>query len=181
MQPEIVREVLQYAYDIGVNTQIYVNDVLYTERENAFTANYSAKSGMPVCIDPDMRKKLFHDIPKILAFSDPEDEPRMREMFFERFSDKVHIARSQSTFIEINDFYATKGHALMRLAQKMGISQQEVAAMGDSYLDMDMLSWAGTGVCMEGSVAEVVNASDLVAPPCLDDGVAWFIENYVLK
>ena len=181
LSPEHVCAVLQFAHDIGVHTQIYVDDVLYTESENAFTRNYSQKSGMPVIIEPELRFQHFSDIPKILAFSNPEDEPRMRALFMERFSNTVHVARSQSTFIEINDFHATKGHALERLAKRMGVAQNEVAAMGDSYLDIDMLQWAGTGVCMADSVDEVVRASDLVAPACDDDGVAWYIENYILK
>lgn len=174
------RDLMRFARDIHVNAQLYVNDAIVVERMNPFTEAYVSKNGMQVIEDPDIYDKLYENVPKVLAFSDPENEERMRVQFEEAFRGRAHITRSQSTFIEINDRLATKGNALSRLAKRLNIPQDQVAAMGDSYLDIDMIEWAGIGVCMANSVEDVVRRSDVVAPDCMEDGVAWFIQNYVL-
>ena len=175
-----VRDLMRFARDIHVNAQLYVNDAIVVERMNPFTQAYVSKNGMQVIEDPDIYEKLYENVPKVLAFSDPENEGRMRIQFEEAFCGRAHITRSQSTFIEINDSLATKGNALSRLAKRLGVEQKEVAAMGDSYLDIDMIEWAGVGVCMANSVEDVVRHSNIVAPDCMEDGVAWFIQRYVL-
>lgn len=179
LAPQVVRDVMRFAHDNDIPAQIYLGDTIVVEKPNPYTDHYVAKNGITVRVDPDLCEKLYENVPKILAFS--EDESRIRLLFEEALGEKVHITRSQSTFIEINERSATKGRALARLAQRMGIQRSEVAAMGDSYLDMDMLQWAGTGVCMADSVPEVIASSNLVAPDQAHDGVAWFIEQYILK
>lgn len=174
------RDLMRFARDIGVDAQLYVDDAIVVEHMNPFTEAYVSRNGMRVMEDPDIYDKLYENVPKVLAFSHPEDEERMRIQFEEAFGSRAHITRSQSTFIEINDRLATKGNALSRLAKLLGIQQHEVAAMGDSYLDIDMIKWAGMGVCMANSVEDVVRISDMVAPDCAQDGVAWFIQHYVL-
>ena len=181
LDPLVVRDVMRFAREMGVSAQLYVGNTIYVGEENPFTSAYVKKNGMPVVVDPDICERLYENVPKLLAFSEAENEPAMRARFEERFAGKAHITRSQSTFIEINDFAATKGGALSRLAEKMGIQREEVAALGDSYLDQDMIEWAGTGVCVENGAQEVKDASDVIAPACADDGVAWYIEHYVLQ
>lgn len=181
LSPEIVRDVMRFAREIGAPAQLYQNDRIYIERENPFTRAYVDKSGMPLVIDPDICDRLYENVPKVLAFSEPMHEQELHARFMERFGDVAHVTRSQSTFVEINDFAATKGRALKRLAERMGLCREEVAAVGDSYLDIDMVEWAGTGVCVENGVDEVRRAADLIVPACAEDGVAHFIEHYVLS
>lgn len=180
LTPDIVREVMRYAREIGVAAHLYQNDVVYTWEENPYSRAYVNKNGMPFVIDPEICDKLYENVPKVLAFSGNGGEAAMWAQFSKRFDGVAHVTRSQSTFIEINDFTATKGQALKALAARMGYAQDEVAAVGDSYLDMDMIEWAGTGVCVAGGVPEALALADVVVPACDDDGVAYFIEHYVL-
>ncbi len=50
---------------------------------------------------------------------------------------------------------ATKGQALARLAQSLGLEAGQVMAVGDSLNDLDMISYAGLGVAMDNAVPEV--------------------------
>lgn len=104
----------------------------------------------------------------------------IRGKFIEKLGERAHVTRSQPTFIEINAPGVSKGSALARLAKIMGIDRSEVAAVGDSYLDQDMIEWAGMGVCVEDGVPEVKAAADVIIPPCMENGVAAFIDRYVL-
>lgn len=69
----------------------------------------------------------------------------------------------------------TKANTLDRLCARRGIDASEVVAFGDSWNDLDMLSWAGLGVAMANANDEVKEAADAVAGSHDEDGVANFL------
>ena len=46
---------------------------------------------------------------------------------------------------------------------KPGVSQANSASFGDSYNDVQMIEWAGTGVAMSNSRQEAIAVADIVA------------------
>jgi len=57
---------------------------------------------------------------------------------------------------------AHKGSALAYFAQQLNIPREQVLAVGDDTNDLAMLHWAGFGVAMPHSEAEIRNAADAV-------------------
>ncbi len=180
LDPNLIQEVLEFSTDIGIHAQIYVNDVVIFEKPSPFAEKYIKRHSLPYEIDPDVRKKTFHNVPKILAFSEVSQQDEMLEAYRKQFMGKAQVSRSMPGYIEINCLNTTKGTALAELASKLDIAQADVAAVGDNYLDQEMIEWAGTGVCVENGAESVKQIADLVIPHCDDDGVAYFIEHYVL-
>jgi len=180
LDPELIREVLEFSVEIGLHAQIYVNDVVIFEKPSPFADKYIERHHLPFEIDPDIRKKTYHNVPKILAFSEVEQQDEMLDAYRKRFFGKAQVSRSMPGYIEINCLNTTKGTALAELSAKLNIKQSDVAAVGDNYLDQEMIEWAGTGVCVENGAESVKQVSDIVVPSCDDDGVAYFIEKYVL-
>ncbi|MEN6340277.1 MAG: HAD hydrolase family protein, partial [Clostridiaceae bacterium] len=74
----------------------------------------------------------------------------------------------------------TNGTALEELARNFSIPRNCVAAIGDNYLDQEMIEWAGVGVCVADGAESVKEMADVVVPTCDEDGVAYFIERFVL-
>jgi hydroxymethylpyrimidine pyrophosphatase-like HAD family hydrolase len=65
------------------------------------------------------------------------------------------------------------------VAEKLGIDQADVLAVGDGRNDVEMLRWAGRGVAMGQAIEEVRAAADDVTETVYDDGAAvelsrWF-------
>ena len=81
---------------------------------------------------------------------------------------------------EISKKSATKGTALLRLAESLGIPVEETMAMGDSENDLDMIKKAGFGVAMGNADPEVRAASDYVTKTNEEDGVAFALWELVL-
>ena len=180
--PELVRDILVYAHDLGVHAQIYQKDCVLFEEECEFTRRYTSFQKLSFRVDKDIRSRLYDGVPKVLVYAPtPEDEPELRHRFAERFAGQVAVSRSGPQYVEINVVGATKGSALEWLAAHLGITREETAAAGDSFLDISMIQWAGTGVCMENGVPEAKAAADVIAPPCSEDGLAKFIEEYILQ
>jgi Cof subfamily protein (haloacid dehalogenase superfamily) len=74
----------------------------------------------------------------------------------------------------------SKGSALIRLADDLGVPLAETLAIGDGVNDISMLRAAGLGVAMGHAAPHVRAAADLVTTTNEDDGAARAIERYVL-
>lgn len=82
---------------------------------------------------------------------------------------------------EINAAGTSKGVALKRLGELIGIDTEEMMACGDGMNDYDMLRTVGFAVAMENGHSEVKEIADYVTVPNDEDGVAKAIERFVLK
>jgi Cof subfamily protein (haloacid dehalogenase superfamily) len=74
----------------------------------------------------------------------------------------------------------SKGWALARLANRLGIDRSESMAIGDNWNDVEMLEWAGQGVLMGNATHELRSRGAAqgwrLAPPNDKDGVAVVLE-----
>lgn len=75
---------------------------------------------------------------------------------------------------------ASKGNALKALARYLSLSMKDVTAFGDDRNDLDMLKIAGVSVAVANAIDDVKAVADFVTESCDEDGVAKYIENYVL-
>ncbi|HLG59947.1 MAG TPA: HAD family hydrolase [Vicinamibacterales bacterium] len=76
---------------------------------------------------------------------------------------------------------ATKGHALAWRAQQLGLTRDEVMAVGDNFNDVEMLEFAGTPVVMGNAVDELKTSGRFVTGHQNDAGLAQAIERFVLQ
>ncbi len=178
---ETVRDAMRFAREIGVHAQLYQGDEVICAQRDAFAEGYCARHQLPLTIDPELYDKSFENVPKVLAYAPGESEEPVRLSFAEHMGKRAGVSKTSPGFIEINSPSASKGRALALVAERLGIPRKEVAAIGDSYLDMDMIEWAGDGVCVADGLDVVKAVSDTIIPACGDDGVAWYIDHVVLQ
>ncbi|MQY26588.1 HAD family hydrolase [Nocardia aurantia] len=72
----------------------------------------------------------------------------------------------------------SKGWALERLREQLGIPHAATLAVGDGYNDLEMLSWAGHSVAMGNAVDAAKAVADEIAPDVTADGVATVLERW---
>lgn len=82
--------------------------------------------------------------------------------------------------LEINAEGAHKGAALKVLADKLGIPQEDVMALGDNGNDVTMLEYAGVSVCMEDGSPEAKAAAKYLVGPHDQGGLAEAVHRFVL-
>lgn len=83
--------------------------------------------------------------------------------------------------LEINAEAATKGNALLWLADHLGIAREETMAFGDGENDISMLKAAGIGIAMGNASDQVKAAADEVTLTNEQAGVAAAIRTWILK
>lgn len=92
----------------------------------------------------------------------------------------IEITGALPMNLEINAAGVNKGKAMIELGKVLGIPREEIMAFGDGNNDLKMLKEVGSGVAMENAIPSVKEAADYVTLSNDEEGVAKFIEKYVL-
>lgn len=104
----------------------------------------------------------------------------IRPKIEERFGDKLYIARTLRTFLEIMNPNVSKGEGLKIALQRRGLDAAQVIAFGDEENDLPMFGATGFAIAPANAKESVRNAADLVIGPNTEDGVAAFLEKTFL-
>ncbi len=75
----------------------------------------------------------------------------------------------------------SKGAAVRRLAETLGLKADQVMTIGDYSNDLSMIQYAGHGVAMGNACDEVKRAARYITDTNLNSGVAKAIERYALQ
>lgn len=92
----------------------------------------------------------------------------------------LEIVASSPYLIEGLAQGVNKSVGLTWLVGELGIDPADVLAIGDNDNDVEMLTWAGTGVAMGNASPRARAVADWIAPSVQEDGVAVAIEKFVL-
>lgn len=160
--------------------QLYIHDDLYVKEMNEKSKQYVKIAGVKAYAMGEELYDIKEAPTKMLAITEPECLPLMTAKLREELGDSIYLASSKPTFLEITHPKVNKGAALEKLAQKLGIEQQEIMAVGDSGNDLPMIQYAGYGVAMGNASEQVKAAAQFITKTCNDDGVAEAIERILL-
>ncbi|EOH98490.1 cof-like hydrolase [Enterococcus haemoperoxidus ATCC BAA-382] len=122
---------------------------------------------------PDM------SIIKMMMIDEPEILDSAIGQLPEEFSSKYTTVKSTEFYYEILNKEASKGNALAKLAEHLGISQSETMAIGDNENDLSMIEYAGIGVAMGNATESVKRAADIQTTSNDEDGVAEVLLKYM--
>ncbi len=89
---------------------------------------------------------------------------------------QLHYLPTPGSFIEIMQRGTDKGSGIMKLAESLGISPENVYAVGDGYNDVDMLTAAKIGFVPENGSEEAKSVAGRIVKPNTDNAVANVIE-----
>ncbi len=87
--------------------------------------------------------------------------------------------RYRGAVLEFVNADASKGSALAWLCERLGVARERVAAVGDDVNDLEMITWAGTGIAVAGGNSRVLAAADWAIPGPESDGAAELIERWL--
>lgn len=125
--------------------------------------------------------------PLRLSVNDNEEQICHARSLAEPFLDAQHIRPLLSNHYDGSWYYelypaqATKANGLRFLGEYFGIRPEEMVAVGDHINDLDMIEFAGLGVAMGNAQTAAKEIADLVIGHHDADGLAVFIEDYLLR
>lgn len=144
--------------------------------------NYITKSRIRIADMPGFIRANHLRVQKMTLnfYPDENGELKHREEVRKYLEANTEITCVSGGFnnLEFTKRGVTKGTALLRLAQQLGIDQKATMAMGDSENDLSMIEAAGIGVAMGNAAEPVKNHADFITGTNAEDGVASAIERF---
>ncbi|MFL7792359.1 MAG: Cof-type HAD-IIB family hydrolase [Anaerolineae bacterium] len=181
MEPALVRQVLALKARRGWHFVLYADDDVFLDERRYSDQFYRDMLGERLVWVDNLSAVLEqHEPVKFLVFVEPEEAENVLAELRQQFTGQMELTRSHARIVEGNPLGVSKGDALRRLAEHLGIPQAEVMAIGDQENDMPMITWAGFSVAMGNGSPVVKAAADWVAPPVTEDGAAVAIERFIL-
>jgi Cof subfamily protein (haloacid dehalogenase superfamily) len=119
-------------------------------------------------------------MPKVMYIDEPERLDRTIAAIPAEINDKYMMVKSAPFYLEILHREVSKGNAVKRLSEKLGIKREEVMTIGDNGNDLSMIQFAGCGVAMENAIPMVKEAADYHTKSNNENGVAHAIRELVL-
>ena len=160
----LAMEVIRYARERDLHVQGYRDDLLIVQRDRPEARRYAQHAGMDIHVVDDLDQAMGETTPKLVIVSTPETIERLLPDVRRRWEGKLNAATSTPDYLEFTSVESDKASALRFVSDRLGISQSEVAAVGDGRNDTSMIAWAGLGVAVEGSPGEVIAVADRTIP-----------------
>ncbi|MCD8502211.1 MAG: Cof-type HAD-IIB family hydrolase [Bacillaceae bacterium] len=168
---QVVVDVLKSSNEPGADDEAHMFEVAERRFQNA-----------EIMITDDYEKIIEDrtvEIHKALAFTiDDQARNKAREQLMKK-ENLLSVSSSGHENLEITNVHAQKGIALQAFADRLGVSMEEVMAIGDNFNDMSMLEVAGVSVAMENAEQEVKDISTFVTKTNDESGVAYAINKYL--
>lgn len=187
IKKEPVRQLADFTHGIGLDIDLFSATQYFAERETWAT---------------DIRRDFFNLKATIVDFNDiwrteriikstlvvasAEDKARANQVYL-HFKDRLNFSWTRTPaypdidFINVISPDASKGKAVEALAAFLGISLDEVMAIGDGVNDIPLLSAVGLAVAMENASDELKAVADYVTPGVGHNGVAAAVQRFLLS
>lgn len=180
LDPAITKQILEYAYSLGIHAQVYIDGELVYRERNEYSLLYEGPYGYPGIVDENLLEKDNILTPKVLFVVDEDKAEKIQHDAENKFT-SVAIKRSKPIYIEFTPPSISKGTALEFVADYYSIDIKDTIAIGDSQIDAPMILAAGLGVAVDNAPDSLKNSADIICPSNDDDGVAYVIEKYILE
>lgn len=188
----VYKRCIPYSYAVEIinklkqknkSVQMYINDELYTDKDNQYIEEYIKIAQVDYHIVDNLIDILDKNnkLPlKIITIDNPEEILMLLKEFKDEYKGKLMVNTSKPIFLEFSHLEASKGQALKFLADKNNLKMEEVIAIGDSYNDIDMLDLAGLGVAMENADPFIKNRAGYITKTNNDHGVWEVFQKFIL-
>ncbi len=188
---DYAKKILQFCSDLSVMPEIYTDGKIYTLRcfydnfsklvgsQFEYVAELIRQSRTPVDSLQDLLDKSMQPVEKLNVFFREPQEGTLLLHHLESYD--VSVTGSLTNNVEIGSPTASKGHALATLATQLGLSANNVMAIGDADNDISMLKYAACSVAMGNAIPSVVATARYQTSSNRDSGVAAAIHKYALR
>lgn len=184
---EQVHEILEVAKTVDAMPHILTKDSIVSRGDFENMQHFDMKIYIPLFekvatkVDDIFEYYSEHEMP-VAKLNIYHVSPEEREKTKEKLKNMdLVLADAERTSVEISANGTTKGTGLEQLCKYLGITMDEVIAVGDADNDIDVLRKAGLSIAMGNANEKVKSICDVVVSDCDSDGCVEAIEKYLLN
>ena len=160
----------------------YHDDTLITNQAgNEHVVNEARLNNLKIIEEKEFSTAIDFSPCKCILVSDDEEALVNQENKWKKRLDGVlEVFRTESFFLEVLPCRIDKANTLGVLMERLGVTREEVIAIGDGPADVPMIQLAGMGIAMGHSPASVKVCADYVTDTKENDGLAQAVEKLIL-
>ena len=182
INPEMLPYLEKKARKNGFAIFTYHDGTLIAARpDNEYIKNEALLNNLKIIREDEFSTAIDFAPCKCMLVSDKEKALIGLEQHWEkRLAGTLDAFRSEPYFLEVVPCGVNKANTLGALLEHLGVTREEVIAVGDGVCDVTMLQLAGMGVAMGHSQDSVKVCADYVTASNEEDGVALAVEKLIL-
>lgn len=182
INPEMLPYLEKKARKNGFAIFTYHDETLITDSpDNEYIKNEALLNNLKIIREDEFSTAIDFAPCKCMLVSDKEKALIGLEQHWEkRLAGTLDAFRSEPYFLEVVPCGVNKANTLGALLEHLGVTREEVIAVGDGVCDVTMLQLAGMGVAMGHSQDSVKVCADYVTASNEEDGVALAVEKLIL-
>ena len=182
INPEMLPYLEKKARKNGFAIFTYHDDTLITDSpDNEYIKNEALLNNLKIIREDEFSTAIDFAPCKCMLVSDKEKALIGLEQHWEkRLAGTLDAFRSEPYFLEVVPCGVNKANTLGALLEHLGVTREEVIAVGDGVCDVTMLQLAGMEVAMGHSQDSVKVCADYVTASNEEDGVALAVEKLIL-
>lgn len=179
LDKDCVQKAIKWARENKIHLQVYYNDTLYAEQDNAFIQRYSREQNVPYEIvnfddlNPEYASKML-----AIDFNNPETVTGWVDELKEKFP-QCFIVKSTPYFCEISHRQANKCDAVKFLQNYYNLKDEEVLTIGDQNNDISLLQAGGVRVAMGNATPELKEVATYITDNVENGGWIKAVEKFV--
>ena len=185
LDTDTVALLFKSALSEGLSIHTYTDDNVVSVRETEEIRIYTKTIKMPFRLLEHIPEDLPGPPPKLIVMSIKEGSRSILEDFERRHKD---LLEGKTVSVFSNDYLleylppgVSKGNAVRKLCDLLGIPTEDSIAVGDEANDIPMLEAAGIGAVMKNGTDEAKSYADYVTKRSNNEsGVSEIIRKYVL-
>ncbi|MEL7657907.1 MAG: Cof-type HAD-IIB family hydrolase [Bacillota bacterium] len=182
IEKKITQEILKDLEPFDVHINFYNGEKVFCQGRTEQARFYSQMNNIEIdYVDSLTELSKTTQAGKLLMSDDRQKLKQIRDLLQEKYGDQLNIVFSKPFFLEATDKNASKGSALLKVAEMYGIKPQEVIAIGDSENDLSMIRNAGLGVAVANAKERIKKEADFVTLSNDENGVAYAINKFIFN
>lgn len=177
----IAHDILNWAKENKVYTNLYLDDYLHIEEENEFSAKYTGEQNIPYNL-VNFDETNIDKVNKILLidYSNAERVTGWKNYLTEKYPE-LYIVKSTNYFCEICHPEATKGDGIRFLESYYGITKDEILTIGDHDNDLELILAGGVGVAMGNATEGLKKVATYITDTVDNNGFVKAIDKFVKR
>jgi Cof subfamily protein (haloacid dehalogenase superfamily) len=169
---KLAQKVVQVVKELGLKLHTYVDE---------WTRIYEKTAGVKAHIVGDLETFLDREPTKFIISAIPAKLDAMQPLIAAKLAADLYLARSRPFYLELIHPAVSKLEGLKVLGARLKIRLEEMAVIGDSYNDIEMLQAAGLGIAMGNAPEPVQRAADVVTNRVEEEGLAFAVHRFILS
>lgn len=181
LDPEVLPYLYKCATDNDFAIVTYENEFVLTEKpDDEYVLKEAILNVMKTKKVDNFLEAVKFPVAKCLIVGEATHLAKLEKEMYEHLKDRMGVFRSEPYFLELVPKGIDKAQSLAVLLKEIGMTKDEMIAVGDGFNDLSMIKYAGLGVAMQNAQPIVKENADFITLTNDEDGVAYVVEKFIL-